>query len=117
MQSGHLHHIVQICLLIVSCAFIELMQQHNFKEGVELAVVILKENRWGGGKRLSAILPILAEYGGSAKAALPILKELKELGLKPYSKKKRKAFGQLDLLNNTIKAIETGKPHPLDSIR
>jgi hypothetical protein len=96
---------------------LKLMQQHHFKEGVELAIVILKENRWGGSKRLSAILPILAEYGGSAKAALPILKELKEHGLKPYSKKKRKAFGQLDLLNKTIKSIETGEPHPLDSMR
>jgi len=106
-------------------AGLKLIQQHNFKEGIDLATAMLQEERWGGGSRQKACLPILAKYGGSAKAALPTLRKLQQGLEEKLDRKKRRSkkpltkkdTGSLDQIKSTIKAIENGKAQSLKSLK
>ena len=106
-------------------AGLKLIQQHNFKEGIDLAIALLQEERWGGGSRQKACLPILAKYGGSAKAALPCLRKLDQEIEEKLARKKRRSkkpltkkdTGSLDQIKSTIRAIENGKVQPLKSLK
>jgi hypothetical protein len=106
-------------------AGLKLIEKHNFKEGIDLAIDILQENRWGGGKRQMVCLPILAKYGASAKAALPTLRKMQQgLESKLAQKQRRskkplssKDTAGLDLIKKTIKQIENGKERQLKSFK
>jgi hypothetical protein len=106
-------------------AGLKLIEKHNFKEGIDLAIDILQENRWGGGKRQAVCLPILAKYGASAKAALPTLRKMQQgLESKLAQKQRRskkplssKDTAGLDLIKKTIKQIENGKERQLKSFK
>lgn len=106
-------------------AGLKLIQQHNSKEGIDLAVALLQEDRWGKGSRQKACLPILAKYGASAKGALPCLRKLQQGIETDLARKQRRSRKQLtkkdtamlDQVKATIKAIENGKAQPLKSLR
>jgi len=104
---------------------LKLIEQNNFKEGIDLAISLLQEDRWGGGSRQKACLPILAQYGASAKVALPTLRKLKQEQEAKLAKKQRRSkkppskkdADGLDLIKKTIKAIENGKERSLKSLK
>lgn len=55
---------------------IGLMAKHGIKEGLPLALSILKEDRWGRYGRKMSVIPALKPYGAAAKKYLPELKML-----------------------------------------
>lgn len=55
---------------------IDLMARHGVKEGLELSLQILREDRWGRYGRKMQVIPALKPYGAAAKAYLPELKTL-----------------------------------------
>jgi len=55
---------------------IGLMAKHGVKEGLELSLQILREDRWGRYGRKMQIIPALKPYGAAAKEQLPELKTL-----------------------------------------
>lgn len=91
----------------VRASGLRLMAENDIKEGVDLTIAFMLEDRWGKGNREKIALEILKDYGPAAKKALPHLKKMKE---------GKRAPEQLTQINATIQAIETGEPGALKSI-
>jgi len=87
---------------------LKLMQEKGIKEGVDLAINFMLEERWGSGGREDVAFEVLRGYGPAAQSALPHLKKLKAREkIKPEDIAKIEA---------AMDAIENGKPRELHSI-
>jgi len=89
---------------------LNLMEKNNVKEGVDLTISFMGEDRWGRGSRENAAIKVLRAYGPAAEKALPLLEKMKEKGKKLTPEK-------LDEIDKAIKAIKAGKLRKLESIK
>ncbi|HAS84126.1 MAG TPA: hypothetical protein DCS43_15960 [Verrucomicrobia bacterium] len=91
---------------------LKLMQAEGIEEGIQLAVDFMSEARWGAGQRENGGIDVLKGYGGNAKLALPLLRDLEK---KQVSAKKPDDKG-LEKLREAVKSIEEGAPVKLNTI-
>lgn len=91
----------------VRASGLELMAANGVKEGIDLTIAFMTEDRWGQGGREEAALDILKIYGPAAEKALPHLVKMRAGKRTPE---------QLAEIDAVIQAIETGEPQALKSI-
>ena len=87
---------------------LKLMQAKGVKEGVNLAIGFMLEDRWGQGGRENVALEVLRGYGPAAQKALPHLKMMKE--------RPKITAEDIAKIDAAIDVIENGKPRELHSI-
>jgi len=87
---------------------LKLMQAKGVKEGVDLAIGFMLEDRWGQGGRENVALEVLRGYGPAAQKALPHLKMMKE--------RPKITAEDIAKIDAAIDVIENGKPRELHSI-
>ncbi len=102
------------------------LQEHGFKEGVDIAARMLAEDRWGRHGREWQVLPVVKAYGGSAKPVIPVLEELiaQEEAQHARVMARRRGRGQsttetserAEKLRDIIRQIQEGEEQELRSI-
>jgi len=90
----------------VRLAGIKAMARLHIREGIDLAIMLMKIPEWGKGYIISVSLDVLKQYGGAAKSALP---ELRKLEQKYIAKKQANEHKKIA---DVIAAIENDKNPP-----
>ncbi len=106
----------------IRMAGLEILANHRVKEGVDLCVELMEFDRWGSDGRVRGGLNALKKYGGSAKPALPKLREFAQALYehekfeisKPESRrhneKMARHYETLQKIIADIEKAEAGKP-------
>ena len=84
---------------------LRLMAAHHVREGLELGLKLMSENRWGAWSRVTTVPKIMAEYGGAAKPYVPAMRKIIDgqtkvwqsyVALAKDSKKRKQLLALLD---------------------
>lgn len=89
---------------------LKLLAKHKIREGMPLCLEVMDIETWGKRHRIDTCLKTLQTYGGAAKPMIPKLHEL-ENSLKNH-REGRRLKPQIELVQQTIKRIETDKNPP-----
>ena len=89
---------------------LDLLARLHIREGMALCLSATDPNRWGFGKRVGRCLEYLPRYGTHAKAALPQLREMREMREQVAATNKKS--DELALFDKAIAAIETSTTTP-----
>jgi hypothetical protein len=91
----------------VRLAGIELLAQHQIREGMPLCLEVMEIDKWGKARRIPSCLKTLGEYGAAAKPMLPQLRQL-EKDLVAH-REARNLQPSIDQVRNLIDAIEASE--------